>query len=193
MTNKAVTQLEGHRRHGEEVERNDHLPVIGEKGQPPLTRIATAPHSSQISSHTPFGDHEAELLKLSVDSGGSPIRALFRQASDQNTNLIGDLRSAAAGPGTPPPVETKTGAVPADDGLGLHDDEDVGPAGPEAAEGRPEESVPRIQYRPRPFALEHGDLLSEGEDFQGGIASTAEEDSDGGNECEDRSEQESPL
>ena len=96
--------------------------------------------------------------------------------------LIGDLRLAAPRPGSPTPVETETGAVPADDGLGLHDDEDVGPAGRKAAEGRPEESVQRVQYWPRPFAFEHGDLLSEGEDFEGGIASTAEEDSDGGNE-----------
>ena len=109
---EVVEQMEGHRRHGEEIERNDHLPVIGEEGQPPLTRIATAPNSSQISSDTPFGYHEAELLKLFVDFGGSLIRVLFRQASDQNTNLISDLRSAAAGPGTPPPVETKIGAVP---------------------------------------------------------------------------------
>jgi hypothetical protein len=28
--------------------------------------------------------------------------------------------------------------------------------------------------------LEHGDLLSQGADFQGGVAPTAEEDSDGG-------------
>jgi hypothetical protein len=53
---------------------------------------------------------------------------------------------------------------------------------PKAAEGRREESVQRVQYWPRPFAFEHDDLLSEGEDFEGGIASTAEEDSDGGNE-----------
>ena len=72
--------------------------------------------------------------------------------------------------------------MPADDGLGLHNDEDVGPAGPKAAEGRPEESVQGVQCWPRPFALEHSDLLSEGEDFEGGIASTAGEDSDGGNE-----------
>ena len=32
----------------------------------------------------------------------------------------------------------------------------------------------------RPFAFEHGDLLSGGEDFEGGIVSTAEEHSDGG-------------
>ena len=39
-----------------------------------------------------------------------------------------------------------------------------------AAEGRPEESVQRVQYWPWPFAFEHGDLLSEGEDFEGGRA-----------------------
>ena len=36
---KAVEQLEGHRRHGEEVERNDPLAVIGEEGQPPANRF----------------------------------------------------------------------------------------------------------------------------------------------------------
>jgi len=59
-----------------------------------------------------FGDDEAELLKFSVDLWGCPIRVLFRQASDQNTNLIGDLRPATAWRGSPTPVETKTGAVP---------------------------------------------------------------------------------
>ena len=89
---------------------------------------------------------------------GLPVRVLFRQAPDRNTNLIGDLRPAAQRPAAPPPVETETGAVPANDGLGLHDDQDFGPAGPEAAEGRPKESVRRIQCWPRPFAFESGDL-----------------------------------
>jgi len=35
---EAVEQLEGHRRHGEEVERNDHLAVVLEKGRPPRGR-----------------------------------------------------------------------------------------------------------------------------------------------------------
>src|SRR5262249_1040225 len=84
---------------------------------------------------------EAELLELAVDLGGSPIRILVCEASDQHTNFFGDLRSAAAWPRSPTPVEAETGAMPADDGRGLHDDEDLGPAGPEAAKGTPEESV----------------------------------------------------
>ena len=48
---------------------------------------------------------------------------------------------------------------------------------PEAAERSPEEAIQGVQYGARPFALQHDDLLAEGEDFQGRIAATAEEDS----------------
>ena len=109
--------------------------MILQERQPALGRVAATPNASQIPSDASFRDDEAEFLKFSVDLWGSPVRVLFRQASDQNTNLIGDLRSAAAWPGSPTPVETEIGAVPADDGLGLHDDEDVGPAGPKSVGG----------------------------------------------------------
>jgi hypothetical protein len=70
--------------------------------------------------------------------------------------------------------------MPLYDGLGLHDDEDVGPTGPKAAKCDPEESVQLVQRQPRPFAFEHGKLLSEGEDLESDIASIAKEDSEGG-------------
>jgi len=37
----------------------------------------------------------------------------------------------------------------------------------------------------RPFAFEHGDLLSESEDLNRSVMPTAEEDSDSGQESED--------
>jgi hypothetical protein len=83
--------------------------------------------------------------------------------------------------------------VPADHSVGFHEDQDVRPAGPTLAECRPEESVTGVQLRPRPFPFQHGDLLSEGEDFEGGIASTAQEDSDGHKESEDDLEHEAPF
>jgi hypothetical protein len=70
--------------------------------------------------------------------------------------------------------------MPADDGLRLHDDEHVGPTEPEAAKGGPEESAQPVQYGPRPFAFEHGDLLSQGEDLESNIAPSAKEHSEGG-------------
>ena len=68
--------------------------------------------------------------------------------------------------------------MPADDGLRLDNQEDLGPAGPEAAEGGPEEAVARIQGRPRSLAFEHGDLLAQSEDLQRGIASCTEENTE---------------
>ena len=103
---------------------------------------------------------------------------LLCQSSDQSANLLGDLRSSDALPGSPAPIETEAGAVPADHGFGFDQDQDVRPAGPMLAECHPEESVPGGQSGPRAFPFEHGDLLPEGEDFEGRITSTAKEGSD---------------
>ncbi len=179
---EAVEQLEDQRGHGEEVEGNDQLTVILEESLPAPAGINAAPQTAQIPRHGSFGNLEAELLKLSVDLGGSPVQVLLRQASDQNTNLAGDLQSATAWPGSPPPIEPKPGAMPADHGLGLHDDKDVGPPGPHPAEGRPEQPVKAVQLWARPFAFEHGNLLSEGEDLNCSVMLAAEEDADSGQE-----------
>ena len=72
--------------------------------------------------------------------------------------------------------------MPADHGVGFHQDQDVLPAGPTPPEYGPEESVPGVQFWPGSFPFEHGDLLSECEDLEGGIATTSEEDSEGNEE-----------
>ena len=92
----------------------------------------------------------------------------------------------AVRPGSPTPVEAESGAVPAGHGVGHDNDEHVLPAGPVAAEGDPEEPVQRVQYGPRSLAFEHGDLLAEGEDFESGVAATAQEDA----ECREQGEDE---
>src|SRR5580658_9775226 len=163
------------------------------KRQPALSRVAATPHAPQISRHTPLRDDQAELLKFPVDLRGSPTLVLLRQSSDQNANLLGDLRSSAAWPGSPAPIETEAGAVPADHGVGLHQDQDVRPAGPTLAERRPEQSVPGVQFWSRPFPFQYGELLSEGEDFEGRIASTAKENSNRHKERKDDLEHESSF
>jgi hypothetical protein len=50
------------------------------------------------------------------------------------------------------------------------------------AKSGPEESVQTIQFWTWPFSFEHGDLLPEGQNFECGIASTAEKHSDADNE-----------
>ena len=83
--------------------------------------------------------------------------------------------------------------MPADDGRGPHDEEDIAPAWPEIAERSPEESIQRAQHWPWALAFENGHLLPKREDFQSRIAPTAEEDSDGSNEGEDEFEHELTL
>jgi hypothetical protein len=68
--------------------------------------------------------------------------------------------------------------MPADDGLRLDNQEDIGPAGPEATEGGPEEAVASIQGWPRSLAFEHGELLAQSEDFQGHVTSRTEENAE---------------
>lgn len=145
-----------------------------------------------VPRHTLLRDDETELLRLSVDLRGSPILVLLRQSSD-HANLLGDLRSTAERPGSPAPTESKAGAVPADYGLGLDDEQNIRPAGPTLPECRPEESVQGVQFRPWPFPFQDGDPLSEGDDLKARIAPTAKEDADGHEEGKDDFDHESTL
>src|SRR5436853_5961885 len=90
---EAVQQLERQRRHGEEIEGDNDLPVILQKRQPPFTRVASVVNSTQIPGDSPLRDNQPELQHLAVDRGGSPVRILLSQSSDQPPDLIGDLRS----------------------------------------------------------------------------------------------------
>ena len=65
--------------------------------------------------------------------------------------------------------------MPCDDGFWFDNQDDIGPAWPKAAEGGPEEPVAGVQVWPRALAFENGELLPEGQDFQGGIGSRTEE------------------
>ena len=56
--------------------------------------------------------------------------------------------------GPPTPIEAETGAMPADDGVWVYNDERFGPAGPELLQQDPEQSIRRTQAGSRPFPLE---------------------------------------
>jgi hypothetical protein len=74
--------------------------------------------------------------------------------------VVGDRRVSFSG--QPPPVQPETGPVPGNDGFGLHDDEDVCPARPDAPKGDPEGTIDRPDAGPAP--LDHGgELLPKGD------------------------------
>jgi hypothetical protein len=175
---EAVQQLERQRRHGEEIEGDDDLPVILQKHQPPFTQVASALNSTQIPGHSPLRDNEAELRDLAMDLGGlpspdSPLPPIGSAVGSHRWPSVGRRTCGIANAST-----VGAGTAPSDDGLGLYDDEHVAPAWPEVAERRPEQSIQGVQYRARPLAFEHGNLLSKGKDFKGRVTSALAEDAE---------------
>jgi hypothetical protein len=103
---------------------------------------------------------------------------------DQLPQFLGNPGSTAAPSGAPAPVETKAGAVPANGSFYFDNHEDIGPAGPKAAERGPEQPVTGVQGWPRSLALEDGDLLAESQNFEGSIGSCAKQSAHGSQEAD---------
>ena len=191
---EAVQQPEGQGGYGKEIHGDDGLPVIGEEREPALSRIAAArPQASKIPSDRAFGDLEAEFKQFPVDLRRSPVRILFRYATDESSNLFTHLRSAAAGSGSPAPVQAKAFPMPCDHRFRSYNDQNIRPARPHAPQRGPEETVEAVQRRSGPVALEHGDLLSQSEDFKRDIQAAEEEHTQGGEDCGNEIEHESHL
>ena len=100
-------------------------------------------------------------------------------AADERADLRSDRRAAGpVPPALPGPDEPEAGALPADDGLGLDDGDDLCPAVPEAGEQDPEHSVGRAQAWAWRGALEHAQLMAQGEvlEHQGAMRSDPAEE-----------------
>jgi hypothetical protein len=94
--------------------------MVSQKRQPepvPLTA-----HGSEVPGDRALGNLKAQRQQLSLDSGGSPGGVLLRHALDESTNLGADPGSTVVPPpGKPTPIEPKSGTMPPDDRLRLHD------------------------------------------------------------------------
>jgi hypothetical protein len=165
--------------------------VVLQESQPALAWITAATDGSQIPGYAAFAHYQAQLQQFSVDPGRAPGGILIRQTSDQCTDLRSNFWSSAARSGSPSPEEPKSRSMPADHRLRLHNYQDLGPSRPDAAQGSPEQSVQLTQPWARPFPLEHGDLLPQGEDLQRSVMPTAEENAPRGDESKDELEHQS--
>lgn len=123
---QTIEQLESHGRHSKEIHRYDSLTVVLEERQPTLIGVPASPHSAQIPSHASFGNDKAQFLEFSMNSRSTPTRVLFSQAANQRSDFRGCSRPAAVSLRPPPPEESESRPVPADDRLGLHDDQHIG-------------------------------------------------------------------
>jgi hypothetical protein len=153
-----------------------------QKGQPSPFRVPAAQDAAQIPGNTSLGNNKTELLQFPMDLGSAPIGIFIGQAHDQVSEFLSNSRSTAARSRSPAPVKTKAGAVPSDDSFWFDNQEDIGPAGPKAAERGPEQTVADGQGWPRSLALEDGDLLAKRQNFQGSIGSGPEQSAHGDQE-----------
>ena len=64
--------------------------------------------------------------------------------------------------------------MPANHGVRFHDDERIGPTGPKSPYEDPEQAVGPRDAQPRVLALEHGELLPQGEILEDEVSPRAE-------------------
>jgi hypothetical protein len=108
-------------------------------------------------------DLEAEHKQLTVNTRRSPGRVLAGDSTDERSELRIDRWTSASVSALRGPVELEALAVPANHGLGLHEDQGVLPVWPQAAEGDPECAFSPGQLGAFGLAVHNGQLLSQGE------------------------------
>ena len=79
-------------------------------------------------------------------------------------------------PGELGPVLAETAPLPTQDRLGSHEHEGLPPPGPDLGQPNPEEAVRGAQPGPGHRSLVHGELLTQGEVFEGKLAMAAAKD-----------------
>ena len=180
---EAVQQPEGDGRHSEEINRGNRLAMVSEKRKPVLGGVAGPRQPArQVARHGTFRNVEAQLQQFAVDSGSAPRRILTRHAPDKLEEVGADLASAATR--AQAPIEPKARAMPSNNGFGLDQDERFHPPRPATPQRDPEQAVEAAEAGSRMFALEHRDLLAQGQNLQTKIMARAEEREQVGEERE---------
>ena len=138
--NEEHTQLNGG--HGEEVDRDQVLDMVGQERAPGLRR-----------RWAPLGDHPGdgalghvnpELEELPMDSGGAPQRIGGGHFSGEGDDFGVNRRTAEGGPaGELGPVLTETTPLPTQDRVGSHEHEGLPPPGPDPGQRRYSETQSR--------------------------------------------------
>ena len=145
----------------EEVDRDELADVIRQEGAPGLGRRGPTTH--HVVPNRGFSDRDAELEQLAVGARGAPGRVGAAHLADEFLNGARDAGPPGpTRPTLPAPVEPKASSMPAEDRVGLDDDERVPPTGPQVTEPRPEHPVDWPQPRsPSSLSLQDRQLMAQ--------------------------------
>src|ERR1022692_4720386 len=146
---KAVECAEGERRYGKEVHCGNGLAMIGPERCPLLNGFWSSWCLSHPAENRPLRDIETKHLQFAMNPWRSPGWILRYHAEDEFTQFLAHASSTNcnAMPRNPLPVHLKSGAVPANDRLGLHENQGLLPAWPKAAQENPKEPVRSLEPR----------------------------------------------
>ena len=142
------------------------LPPGGRMSGRPIKRTLRGrrgPTTHHVVPDRGFSDRDAELEQLAVDARGAPGRVGAAHLADEFLNGARDAGPPGpTRPTLPAPVEPKASSMPAEDRVGLDDDERVPPTGPQVTQPRPEQPVDWPQPRsPSSLSLQDRQLMAQ--------------------------------
>jgi hypothetical protein len=116
----------------QEVARPDVRGVVAQERRPRLPGPTRRPGSVHVLLDGALADPDAELQQLALDALGTPQPVLAGHPADERDRLRRGARRAAGPSGPPPPQPPEAVPVPAEQRLGLDDQQGLTPR-PDAA------------------------------------------------------------
>ena len=131
--------------HGEKIESDDHLSMIGERCLPALIRLAALRAQAwQLPGDCAFGDLEAELLKLIVYLRRPPAGILKPQLAEETSNLYGRPGSPSPLSGPPGLIWLEAFSMPCNHSRWFHDGQNIGLSRPGISRHNPRSRSRRL-------------------------------------------------
>jgi hypothetical protein len=166
----------------QEVGCPQRRPVVLQERAPRLRRRASGSAPPVLQDRV-LADRDPQFQELAADPLRAPCRVVARHRRDQLPDLGAQTRTTEPGTRLPPPEQAPPSPVPADDRLGLHEDEVPAPLPPDEADRQPEESVARAKARTLPGgARQDRELLAQEEVLGQQVAAAAEAGAEEGGE-----------
>ena len=155
-----VEDLEGQRRHREEVAGGSDGHVVGDERTPLLPIGFVAPPRGHVLRDGGRTHVVAEVQEFVRDARRAPEDVLPRELLDEVDHLHRDGRATDPSARSLSPVVGESVSMPADDRLGLHDDEMLSPVRKELPHEHPEDTVFILEFRSLYAPLQDVELLS---------------------------------
>src|SRR5579884_2619325 len=165
---ESIQQPEGNGGHGEEIHRSNGLPVILEKCLPASDGIRIAWRSLDSARDCPLRNIESELEQFAMNTRSAPGWILRGHLKDQISKFLVDSLPAWRWTSLRQelPIQTKSSAVPADDGGRRDNQQRILPFCPEPFDRNPKQSAECSKFWTIISSLEDYGLLTKDQIFE---------------------------